>query len=82
MKHSIKVGTVFDGIKVTIEVKKESALHDWKTLSVLCVFLTALIGVAYAYATGDKAIFDKTVDAVVNVATKTKPPEKDNGKEK
>jgi hypothetical protein len=80
MKYRTKVGMEFKGVKVTVEEEKESTFHSWKSLSVLCLCLIAITGIAYAYVTGDKAIFNKTVDAVVDVATKQ--PEKENGKEK
>jgi hypothetical protein len=78
MKYRTKVGVEFDDVKVIIEVEKESTFHNWKTLSVLLTFLITIIGVAYAQINGDTSIFDKTVDAIVKVATK--PEKKDDGK--
>lgn len=78
MKFRTKVGVEFDDVKVIVEVEKESTFHNWKTLSVLLAFLTIIIGVAYAQVNGDTSIFDKTVDAIVKVATE--PQKKDNGK--
>lgn len=80
MKYGIKVGMEFEGLKITIENEKESTFHDWKNLSVLLVFLTLVIGVAYATFTGNMDIFNKTVDAVV--AASTPRIKMENGKEK
>jgi hypothetical protein len=80
MKYRIKVGMEFDDVKVVIEEEKQSTFHDWKNLSVLLVFFILVMGIAYAKVTGNFDIFNKTVDAVVKVATTTPP--KENGKEK
>jgi hypothetical protein len=80
MKYRTKIGVEFDDVKVVIEEETESTFHSWKTLAVLFVFLTLIIGVVYAKVTGDTDIFDKMVDAVVIVTTEHLA--KENGKEK
>lgn len=80
MKYRTKIGFEFDGVKVVIEDETESTFHSWKTLAMLFVFLTFIVGIGYAKVTGDTDIFDKMVDAVVSVTTEHLA--KENGKEK
>lgn len=80
MKYRTKIGMEFDGVKVVIEDEVESTFHSWKTLTVLALFVTLIVGVLYAKVTGDTDIFDKMVDAVVIVTTEHLA--KENGKEK
>lgn len=69
-KYKVKVGEEWD-LEFEVESDEDSkpdSLKNWKSLTVLAIFVTVVVSGGYAAKTHDFTLYDKLLQALVSVA--------------
>jgi len=68
VKWKVKVGEEFDLEVSSDDDSKPESLRSWKSLTVIAVFIAVVGSGGYAVATHDFTLFNKLLQAVVEIA--------------
>jgi hypothetical protein len=68
MKWKVKVGEEFDLEVSSEEDSKDESLKNWKSLTVIAVFVTVMVSGGYAAVTHDFTLYDKLLQSMVSIA--------------